>query len=175
MQLITERLIIRRFSEEDGEDLYEYFSNPNVLKFETFKPFTKEEAYVEAKRRVDDDKFLAVCLKSGKKIGNLYFSKEDFNSCEIGYVFNDKYWNNGYASESLVALIKYAFLTLNTRRIIAKCDPKNSPSRKLLERVGMRREGTFLQNVFFFTDEDGKPIWKDTYEYGILKTEYVEN
>jgi RimJ/RimL family protein N-acetyltransferase len=174
MELSTERLIIRRFSENDGEDLYEYFSNPKVLEFEPFKPFTKDEAYEEAKRRAGDEKFLAVCLKSGKLIGNLYFSKGDFETWEVGYVFNEKYWGNGYASESLLALIQYAFLSLNVRRIVAQCDPKNIPSWKLLDRVGMRREGKLLQNIFFFTDEKGSPIWKDTYEYGILKSEYMK-
>lgn len=174
IELSTDRLIIRRFTENDGEDLYEYFSNPAVLEFEPFKPFTKEEAYREAKRRVGDERFLAVCLKSGKLIGNLYFSKGDFETWEVGYVFNNKYWGNGYASESLLALIKYVFLSLNVRRIIAQCDPKNIRSWKLLERVGMRREGMLIQNIFFFTDEKGNPIWKDTYEYGMLKSEYMK-
>ena len=174
MELVTERLVIRRFFETDGEDLFEYFSNPKVLEFEPFKPFTKQEAFEETKRRVNDQRFLAVCLKSGKLIGNLYFSKGDFDTYEVGYVFNEKYWGNGYASESLQVLIEQAFLHLNTRRIIANCDPKNTPSWKLLERVGMRREGTLLQNIYFFTDENGNPIWKDTYEYGLLKSEYVK-
>ena len=68
--------------------------------------------------------------------------------------------------------MKYAFLSLKVRRIIAQCDPKNIPSWKLLERVGMRREGALLQNIYFFIDENGDPIWKDTYEYGLLKSEY---
>lgn len=46
MKLSTERLIIRRFCENDGADLYEYFSNPKVLEFEPFMPFTKEEALI---------------------------------------------------------------------------------------------------------------------------------
>lgn len=173
IELNTERLIIRRFSEYDGDDLYEYFSNPRVLEFEPFKPFTKDEAYGEAKRRADDERFLAVCLKNGKLIGNLYFSEGDFETWEVGYVFNEKYWGKGYASESLRALMQHAFSSLNVRRIIAQCDPKNIRSWELLERVGMRREGNLIQNIFFFTDEKGNPIWKDTYEYGILKSEYV--
>lgn len=174
MELSTKRLIIRKFSENDGEDLYEYFSNEKVLEFEPYKPLTKDEAYDEAKRRSGDERFLAVCLKNGKLIGNLYFSKGDFETWEVGYVFNEKYWGNGYASESLLELMKYAFLNINARRIIAQCDPKNIPSWKLLERVGMRREGKLLQNIFFFTDEKGNPIWKDTYEYGILRSEYMQ-
>lgn len=107
-------------------------------------------------------------------IGNLYFSKEDFETWEVGYVFNERYWGNGYAKESLHGLMKYAFMSLDVRRIIAQCDPKNVPSWRLLEGVGMRREGLLLQNIYFFTDENGNPIWKDTYEYGILKAEYIK-
>jgi RimJ/RimL family protein N-acetyltransferase len=173
-ELVTERLTIRRFSENDGEDLYEYFSNPKVLEFEPYKPFTKEQANAEAKRRESDDRFLAVSLKNGKVIGNIYFVKGEFDTWEIGYVFNDKYWGNGYATESLIAIMKYAFDNLGTRRIMARCDPKNPNSWKLLERVGMRREGTFLQNVYFFKDEEGNPIWKDTYQYAILRSEFIK-
>lgn len=172
-ELYTERLVIRKFLEKDGEDLFEYFSNPRVLEFEPYKPFTRDEALEEAKRRASDERFLAICLQGGKLIGNLYFAEGDFETWEVGYVFNEKYWGKGYATESLLALMKYAFTDLGVRRIIAQCDPKNHPSWKLLERVGMRREGTLLQNIFFFRDEEGNPVWKDTYEYAILNTEYT--
>ena len=171
-ELVTDRLVIREFKEADGEDLYEYLSNEEVVKFEPYKAFTREEAYAEAKRRSEDNNFLAVCLNDGKLIGNLYFSKGEYETWEVGYVFNVNYWGNGYATEALKALINYSFGELGVRRIIAMCDPNNPNSWKLLERVGMRREGTLLQNVYFFTDENNNPIWKDTYEYGILKDEY---
>ncbi len=172
MELVTERLYIRRFRESDSEDLYAYTSNPTVLKFEPFKPMTREETLEETKWRVKDERFLAVCLKNGKMIGNLYFSKGDFDTYEVGYVFNETYWGNGYATESLQALLEHAFVEIGVRRIIAKCDPQNRSSWKLLERVGMRREGTLIQNVYFLKNDEGNPIWKDTYEYGILKSEY---
>lgn len=171
-ELVTERLLIRNFRETDGEDLYEYMSDEEVLKYEPYKPFSREKSYLEAKRRTEDEKFIAVCLESGKLIGNLYFAKSDYETWEVGYAFNRNYWGKGYATESLKALMKYAFEELKVRRLIAMCDPKNPNSWKLLERVGMRREGSFLQNVYFFTDENGEPIWKDTYEYGLLKNEY---
>ncbi|MBE6054852.1 MAG: GNAT family N-acetyltransferase [Clostridium sartagoforme] len=171
-ELETDRLVIRKFREGDGEDLYEYLSNEEVVKFEPYKTFSREQAYAEAERRSGDNNFLAVCLKNGKLIGNLYFHKDSFETYEVGYVFNRNYWGNGYATEALKALIKYAFEELGVRRIIAMCDPKNHNSWKLLERVGMRREGTLLQNVYFFTDENNNPIWKDTYEYAMLKDEY---
>ncbi|MEW8994578.1 GNAT family N-acetyltransferase [Clostridium sp.] len=169
----TERLIIRNFTPEDWSDLYEYLSDEEVLKFEPFKPFSEEDCKEEALYRSEGDTFLAVSLKStGKVIGNLYFSKEDFMTWELGYIFNSKYHRKGYATESVKAIMKYSFENLGTRRIIANCDPRNIPSWKLLEAVNMRREGHLLQNIYFFEDENGNPLWKDTYEYGMLVDEW---
>lgn len=170
--LKTDRLIIRNCKEIDGQDLYEYLSDSEVVKFEPYKPFSEESAYEEAQRRARDKNFLAVCLHKGKLIGNLYFAKGEFDTWEIGYVFNKNYWGKGYATESLKAIIKFAFSNLSARRIVAMCDPQNTNSWRLLERVGMRREGTLRQNIYFFVDENNTPIWKDTYEYAILKTEF---
>lgn len=173
-QIETERLTIRRFKSDDWKDFYEYVSNEKVLKFEPYKPFSEEETKKEAIRRTTDPAFWAVCLKENNKlIGNIYFAKGNFNTWEIGYVFNLNYWGNGYATESCKALMNYAFKDLKARRIIAKCDPKNPNSWTLLERLTMRREGHLKESVYFFKDENDNPIWKDTYEYGILEKEWI--
>ena len=98
--------------------------------------------------------------------------KGDFDTWELGYVFNRKYQGNGYDTESSEKLVDYAFSNLGARRIIAMCSPLNTRSWKLLERLKMRREGLLLQNVYFKTDYYGQPIWLDTYEYAILKSEW---
>lgn len=54
-------------------------------------------------------------------------------------------------------------------------NPKNSSSWKLLEHLHMRREGLHLQNIYFKTGSNGEPIWVDTYEYAILKSEWNNN
>lgn len=100
-------------------------------------------------------------------IGNVYLGKRDFNSLEIGYVFNQNYWGNGYAKESCKALINNAF-SERIHRIFAECDPMNSSSWKLLEVLGFQKEAHFRENLYFWTDEKGMPIWKDTYVYSIL-------
>ncbi|MDD6812205.1 MAG: GNAT family N-acetyltransferase [Lachnospiraceae bacterium] len=174
MILETERLIIRYFEETDAEDLYAYLSDAEVVKYEPYEPFSYEEARKEAKRRAEDKNFYAVALKSGKVIGNLYFAKGEFDTWELGYVFNREYWGKGYASEAAKALLKEAFTKWNARRVIAMCNPKNEGSWKLLERIGMRREGHLRQNIYFFQNEKGEPVWQDTYEYGILKNEISE-
>ena len=173
--IISDRLIIRRFVKEDWQDLYEYLSDENVVKFEPYGTFSKEEAIKEAVNRAENKFFYAVALKdSGKVIGNLTFFEEDFNTFELGYVFNRKYQGKGYASEAAKSLVDYAFKNMGARRVIAMCSPKNTPSLKLMERLNMRREGHLLQNVYFKTDEQGNPIWMDTYLYGILKDEWIK-
>lgn len=171
--LNSDRLIIRKFNSDDWKDLYEYLSDPDVVEFEPYEPYTVDGAKEEAARRSNDDNFYAVCLKeSGKLIGNLYFARGDFDTWEIGYVFNKKYQHKGYAYESANTLINYAFSNWDVRRIIALCSDKNLPSWKLMERLNMRREGLFRQNVFFKRDKDGQPIWYDSYEYALLKSEW---
>lgn len=173
MNLETKRLYIRRFDKSDGEDLFEYLSDEEVVKFEPYHVFSKEQALQEAIRRSGRKEFLAVCLKDSKKlIGNLYFCQGDFDTWELGYVFNKSYQKNGYATESAYALLKVAFSEQNVRRVVAKCSPKNAPSWRLMERLKMRREGLLLQNVYFKTNDLGEPIWLDTYQYAILKPEW---
>lgn len=58
------------------------------------------------------------------------------------------------------------------RRVVAMCNPENISSWKLLERLKMRRKGHLLKNIYFKVDENGEPIWIDTYEYGILADEW---
>lgn len=172
-ELTTDRLVLRPFKASDAMDLYEYLSDPEVTSFEPYDPFTLDESRQEAEHRSKNPNFWAVCLKdSGKVIGNLYFEGQDFETYEIGFVFNRNYQKQGYALESCKAMLEYAFRTLHARRIIAYCSTANKNSWNLMERLGMRREGCFLQNVTFKKDKDGNPIYFDSYEYAILKQEY---
>lgn len=174
--IFTKRLLIRRFAASDWKDLYEYLSDEEVVKFEPYEVFTEEQARKEAGSRETNEAFYAVCLKdSGKLIGNLYLSRGDFETWELGYVFNRRYQGRGYASESAGRLVDHAFGQLGARRIIAMCNPANISSWKLLERLNMRREGKLLQNIYFKLDENGAPIWLDTYEYAILKSEWDDS
>lgn len=170
----TERLIVRKFVPDDWQDLYEYFSDAEILKFEPYEPLNEEQCREAAIYRSQSSNFFAVCLKDNKKlIGNLYVQKTDetFNTWEIGYVFNRAFHGNGYASESVNAMMNYLFNQKEARRIIAMCDPLNGPSWKLLERVGMRREAHHKKEIYFKCDTDGNPIWKDTFVYALLKEE----
>lgn len=70
--------------------------------------------------------------------------------------------------ESTSALVELAFRQ-GAHRIYAECDSLNNASWKLLEKLGFQRETFFQKNIFFWKDEKGMPIWKDTYVYAKLK------
>lgn len=164
----TERLILRRYIKEDLQDLFEYLSDKETVKYEPYKPLSFDETVENLQWRIGTDEMTAVELKnSHKMIGNVYMGKRDFNAMEIGFVFNRNYWGNGYAAESCKALIQQAFLN-GVHRIYAECDPDNQNSWKLLEALGFQREAHFRKNVYFWKDETGQEIWKDTYVYARL-------
>ena len=169
----TKRLLIRRFTPGDWCDLYEYLSQEAVVFYEPYGVFTEEESMREAERRSDDDDFWAVCLiENNKLIGNIYLSKRERETWELGYVFNADFHGRGYATEAARAVVGAAFKNHGARNVIAKCNPLNRPSWRLLERLGMRREGHYIKNVWFKKDENGRPIWHDTYEYRVSAEEW---
>ncbi|MGN1016340.1 MAG: GNAT family N-acetyltransferase [Faecousia sp.] len=164
----TERLILRRFREEDLNDLYEYLSDEQVVQFEPYRPMSPEETRENLTWRIGTEEMIAVvCADTGKLIGNVYLGNRDFDSLELGYVFNRAYWGRGYARESCEALIALSF-SRGIHRIFAECDPQNEPSWHLLESLGFQREAHLRENVYFWKDENGNPIWKDTYIYSKL-------
>ena len=174
MKLITERLSIRRFAPGDWRDLYEYLSQENVVKFEPYAVFSEEAARFEADRRSRDADFWAVCLKDcGKLIGNIYLSKRNYDTWELGYAFNGRYHGKGYATEAARAMLDDVFINRGARRVTAMCDPLNEPSWRLLERLRFRREGHLQKDHYFKNDQNGLPVWADTFVYGVLKEEWL--
>ena len=167
-RLETERLILRTYEEGDLQDLYEYLSDEDVVAFEPYEPMNLEEVKKCLEDRIASEEFLAIEEKfSGKMIGNIYVSERYAESVEIGYVVNRRFWKKGYAYEACNRVCKYIF-EQGKHRIEAACDPLNEASWRLLERLGFRREGYLHKDIYFRKDEDGNPIWKDTYIYSML-------
>ena len=173
--LESERLYLRRFVLADWRDLYEYLSDEKVVRYEPYGVFTEQQAYEEAHNRANDEAFLAVCLKENDKmIGNLYFPYRQYNSYELGFIFATAYQKQGYAAEASARLLDYAFGDEGAHRVFAMCNPENTDSWHLMERLHMRREAHYRQNVYFAVDENGLPIWQDTYVYGVLAEEWLK-
>ena len=173
-EIETERLMIRNFRQSDWEDLKEYLSEEEVIRYSPYTIHTEEMAKKEIQKRSDEDDFLAVVLKENNKvIGELIYEKGEFDAKEIGFFFNTQYQGKGYAMEAVSALLDLAFSEWGIRRITARCDALNVKSQVLLERLGMRKEGMFIKHLYFKHDEQGNPIWADTCLYGILKEEWI--
>lgn len=173
MMLRTSRLTLRAFVPEDWQALFEYLSDPVVVRYEPYAPFTKSACIIEALHRAQDDRFVAVCLtETGKLIGNLYLHKHPAFNAELGYVFHRAFWGKGYASEAASALLTHVFSLGEIHRVYAMCNPQNISSVALLQRIGMRQEAHLLQNESFHKDASGQPIWQDTLIYAILREEW---
>jgi [ribosomal protein S5]-alanine N-acetyltransferase len=172
----TSRLLIRHFEEQDFVDLYEFLSNPAIYRFEPGEPVNLEKAGELAYKRSQNNDFWAVILRSANKlVGQLYFVQTDpkeLMTWELGYIINPVFHNQGYASEASEALIRYGFEHFNIHRVMAHCNPENAASWRVLEKIGMKKEGFFRKNIFFRTDSNGLPIWTDTFEYAILKEDF---
>ena len=167
-EIRTGRLVLRPFRESDYDDLFEFLSQLEDDEFEGYPGITYETGQEHLKCRVGSAEFYAIEMpQSGKVIGNIYCGNRDFQAKEVGYIVNRRYQGKGYAREALTAVIERAFQE-GAHRVYAECDPRNVRSWRLLEKVGMRREAHFRQNIFFHRDERGAPIWKDTYVYAML-------
>lgn len=169
----TTRLLVRKFTLSDTLDLHEYLSDPVTYLFEPGQPVSLEEAQELVVQRSAGENFLAVVLKqTGKLIGHLYIEQVSPMECrtwELGYIFNPRYQRQGYASEAAAALVVYIFANTHAHRIMARCDPRNPASWKLLEKIGFVREGHFRQAGCIRKKETGEPIWNDVFEYSRLE------
>lgn len=79
----------------------------------------------------------------------------------------------GYASEGAKAFFEYLFMELGARRLYAYVEDDNFRSQKLCEKLGMRKEGYFLEFISFTKNEDGTPKYENTFQYALLKKRMV--
>jgi len=168
----TDRLILRRFVQEDAADLFEYLHKPVSNCFLSLALKDMAEAEGEAKKRSESDEYIAVCLrKSGRLIGDL-FAVQEQDTFSVGWNFNPEFGGIGYAYEAAKALIASLFSESAARRLYAYVEDTNAPSRRLCEKLGMRQEGIFKEFVSFKNDSHGVPIYENTMQYAILRKEW---
>lgn len=176
MHAHTPRLSLRPFTPADGPALHAYLRDPEVVRFEPYGPHTAEQAAREAARRAEDPRFVAVeRIEDGVLVGHVFRARVEPSSWRtwtVGYVFNPEFGGRGYATEATRTVIDDCFAAEGAHRVTARCDPRNAPSWRLLERVGMRREGHELRCASFEDGPDGRPVWHDAFLYAVLAEEW---
>ena len=170
----TPRLIIAPLTKSDCADIHYKNSFSEVAAFNTIgipKNLKVTEDFLQPlfqPQQVENGQQLGWSirlLKDNTFIGELGMrvSTPKFNKGEIHYSLIPEFWNAGFASEAVQAILEYGFNTLNLHRIEAGVATQNKNSIKLLEKVGMTREGMHRKIL---------PIrgeWTDNFSYAILK------
>lgn len=148
----TERLKIRKFNLNDHTDYYEIFGNPVIAKFDDFEPITKEQAIVDVKCLIEnynnsnpEELEFAVELLVEKKVIGVMTIKFKEDGIYIGYHFNEKYHDKGFALEATQSFIPWLKKEYN-KKIRAVTDPENVPSIKLLNKLGFHFDGPITTN-----------------------------
>lgn len=173
--IVTDRLLVRRFTADDAVGLHAYLSDPAVYAFEPGEPIDLERARAFARDRAAGDDFWALEARAdGALVGHLYLGPVEpiaWRTWELGFIVHPAHQRRGYASEGATALLRHAFAAWNAHRVVAHCDPRNAASWRTLARVGLRREGLLRRNACFRRGPDGREVWSDSYVYAVLAEE----
>jgi RimJ/RimL family protein N-acetyltransferase len=174
----SERLILRRFEDSDLSPFVAYRNDPEVAKYQAWDSCDEQEARAfiremkSARAGVPGEwfQFAIESKETGALIGDcaLRVDEDEPYRAEIGFTLAREYQGRGFASEAVSRLLDYAFDTLGLHRVVAIADCRNAPSVALLERLGLRREGHFVENIWF------KGRWADEYLYAVLKDEWLQ-
>lgn len=174
-QMKSDRLIMREFKVSDWQGVHEYASVAEVCQYQPWGPNTIEESRGFVRQVLADREeeprtryAFAVTTRDERFIGagELNITSFDHRAAEIGYIVNPAFWNLGIGTEIAEQLLVFGFQKLKMHRIVATCDVRNAGSQKVLEKIGMTREGTMRDHLLL---ADG---WRDSFLYSILAPEW---
>ncbi len=173
----TERLLLRPLEMPDAEAVFAYRSLPEVSRYQFWHPRALDEvrAFIESLQAVEPDtpgtwfQIALVLRETDELVGDsgLHFLEEGSGTAEVGITVAPAHQGRGLGAEALRAVFGYLFDTLGKHRVVGSVDPRNMPSRRLLERVGLRREGHFVESLRF------KDLWVDDMIYAMLDWEWA--
>jgi len=177
LPITTKRLVLRRFAGEDAAAFRAYRNDPKVARYQGWEGCGEREAQ-EFVEQHGTQPFgvpgewlqIAIALKeSDELIGDcaVRIHPHDSRQATIGGTLSRPYQRHGYAVEALSRLFDCLFVHAKLHRVVADADVKNTSAWKLMEQLGMRREGHLKQSLWF------KGRWADEYLYAILHEEWV--
>jgi RimJ/RimL family protein N-acetyltransferase len=146
--LETERLVLRRCTEADIDDLFALHNDPEVMRFLTGgAPLSREEIVRDYHDRFAKYGYwAAIARESGDFLGRFAFHPTEWrdpDEFELGYRLRRAAWDHGYATEGCRALIHEGFSELGVRRVWAETMAVNLASRRAMEKCGLRHVRTF--------------------------------
>jgi RimJ/RimL family protein N-acetyltransferase len=181
MQLLTERLILRSMTFSDADDLLEYQSNPEIVRYIPWPLGNKETVRQHIEKTLErstfdldtDGKYFVLVweMKDGGKVigqSNLGVKSLEDECGVVGWVTHQDFQRMGYAFEASSAILEYAFQVRNFHRVVADIDTRAIHSANLAKKLGMRLEGESRQSEFL------KGEWCDMWLYAMLGEEFLE-
>ena len=173
--LETEDLILRKPRLKDAGDIFRYASDEAVSRDVLWDPHRsvgETRSFIRDLRsriRAGFPSSWAVELRSSGKvigtIGFVWYSPEN-RSAELGYSFSREYWNHGYATQALSAVIDCLFRSIPVNRLEAQHDVRNPASGRVMEKCGLRQEGVLRNRIV------NKGEYVDTALWSILRSDW---
>ena len=175
--LETDSLILRKPCMKDAKDIFLYASDEEVARYVLWDPHRSAEEtgmFIRDLRRRGRQglptSWAVVLRGSGKVIGTIgfiWYSAEN-RSAELGYSFSREYWNHGYATQALGAVISSAFRSLPVNRLEAQHDLRNPASGRVMQKCGLRQEGVLRSRIL------NKGEYVDVALYAILRSDWEQ-
>jgi RimJ/RimL family protein N-acetyltransferase len=153
--LETERLVLRRFTEADADNLFDLHGDPDVMSFITGRPTPRDVIRNETlprflrcyERYAGFGYWAAIEKSTGVFLGWFHLLPQEGGpeEVELGYRLRRSAWGKGYATEGSRALIRKGFTELGVRRVVASTMAVNTASRRVMEKAGLTLARTFHQ------------------------------
>jgi [ribosomal protein S5]-alanine N-acetyltransferase len=176
MELHTPRLLLREFRKSDWRSVHAYAADLKVTRYTSFGPNTEglTRTYVgyvlDAAREEPRRSFTLGIVEraTGGFLGacGLDLRPPTDRLAELAYILHRPHWGRGYAVEASQALLAFGFDELKLHRIVARCDTRNTGSERVMQKLGMRREGHLREAEWI------KERWIDVLLYAILQSEW---
>lgn len=175
--LATDRLTLEDLTPADLPALQSLARNCDVMKYVLIWLENDEQVAGFLQHAIDEagseermDYVLAARTPQTREFVGLTFIEIDpefMSTAEVGYILLPEFWKNGYASEILRAYLAFGFETLALHRVYGKCDDMNHASAHVMEKCGLRYEGTIREHVWL------RDHWRSTRYYGMVEGEYA--
>jgi [ribosomal protein S5]-alanine N-acetyltransferase len=175
--ITTERLILEDLTLQDLVNLQRIARDPLVMRYVLIWLENDEQvagflqhAIAESEREDRQDYVLAVRIPGTAEFAGFVMFEidpEQTSTAEVGCILLPAFWKSGYASEILRALLAFGFEKHSLRRVYGKCDELNLASAHVLEKCGLKYEGTLREHVWL------RDHWRSTRYYGMLAGEYT--